>query len=145
MEHLVYIHDTCMYHVDSRTPEEITEKCEECGDSDTIILSWEEGQQKEALDDYFAKVYKDPMKLINKYTEEMTRQELITGTRIYYASFREMIDNLFESRVISSGDLRKYTKLNRQAERKQLETIIKNTSVFNMGFSKKLTLKKNKK
>ena len=128
MEYLVSVHDKNVYYVSSGNPMEITEPCEECGKRDEIILSWEDGKKDEALDDMFSKAYKTNSILNVKGT----REDLIFGTRMYYAGFRELIGKLSISGIIDDEHRKRLTKENHKAEKEQLKVIRKNKPIFKL-------------
>ena len=53
MEHLVESHFGG-YYVSNEAEDIIEAYCEQCGDYDRIVLSWEEGMKKEALERHFS-------------------------------------------------------------------------------------------
>lgn len=142
MEHLVYLHDSGVYKIESGDSEDITGPCKECGERNEIYLSWYEEERNEVLEKFLTGTDKDPTNIIKAYEKGVTRDELISGTRIYFATFREVIDSLFLSESISEGDMRKYTRLNKMAEKKQLERIKRNIPIINIKSI--LKLKNNK-
>jgi hypothetical protein len=148
MTHLVKKHDTGEYCLSEDDPSSITKKCS-CGDSDVIILSWEEGKRKETIESYFSKVKKNGQSVIDTAREnEDTSYEMASIVRILYSEDRNLITNLFEQKIISKGELRRLIKLNRQAEIKQLEIVrdsFKYHAIVTVGSKNKLLLKKAKK
>ena len=123
MTHLVKKHDTGEYCLSEDDPSSITKKCS-CGDSDSIIMSWEDGKRTAAIESYFSSIKKDGQSIINTAREnEDTSYEMANIVRILYSEDRNLITNLFEQKIISKGELRRLIKLNRQAEIKQLKIV----------------------
>lgn len=148
MTHLVKKHDTGEYCLSEDDPSSITKKCS-CGDSDVIILSWEEGKRKETIESYFSKVKKDGQSVVDTAREnENTINDMVNIVRIMYGEDRKVITDLFVHSIISKGELRRLIKLNRQAEIKQLEIVrdsFKYHVIVTVGSKNKLLLKKAKK
>ncbi len=122
MEHLVESHLGGFY-ISNNDPEFITETCEECGDSDTILLSWEEGHGKEALKEFFSELKRNNEIIKRDYKKGISKQEIVQMIHYSYEDDRNLISGLFEYNIITEGDLRRLNKLNRRAEKKQLELV----------------------
>lgn len=137
MEYLVKSHEDGKFYVTNETPIRIMERNTKNGTKDIIFHSWEKGDQNEALDSFFEDLYKNTEKK-EKEIESLTRDESVLGTHIYYACFREMIENLYDSDIITKEHKKTLLKNNKKAEKKQLKMIKKNASIFK---TKKLTLK----
>lgn len=138
MEYLVRSSEDGKYYVTNDGPIQITENNIKNGTKDIIFHSWERGEQDEALESYFERFYKNSEKK-KKELESLTRDESILGTHIYYACFREMIDNLYDSDIITKEHKRTLMKNNKKAEKEQLKMIKKNNPIWR---SKTLLLKK---
>lgn len=104
MEYLVESHMGGHY-ISNSDPEIIEEYCERCGDSDTIILSWEEGKKIETLLDYFSGV-KIPYEQLERYKKDsiLTKEELIDNLSWAYDEDRFLINELAEINVIASDE-----------------------------------------
>lgn len=149
MTHLVKSHETGDYYTSEEDPLTITKKCN-CGDRDLIIMSWEDGKKKEALECYFSKVKRSDKEVIEKSRENnYSLQSAIKIANYSYLEDRNMITNLFEDKIITRGELRRLTKLNRETEIKQLEVVRDcfrfHTITASVGPKYKLLLKKAKK
>ena len=137
MEYLVKSQEDGKFYVTNESPIQIIEKNVKNGTRDIVFHSWERGEQNEALDSYFEDHYKSSEKK-KEEMESLTRDELVMGTHLYYASFREMIDNLYDSDIITKDHRKTLIKNNKKAEKKQLQKIKKNIPIWR---SKKLSLK----
>lgn len=137
MEYLVKSHEDGKFYVTTENPCQIMERNVENGVRDVVFHSWERGEQNEALDSFFEDHYvvSDKKK---KHLESLNREDSISGTRLYYACYREMINNLYDSYIITEAHKKQLLKSNKKAEKKQLQMIKKNASIFK---TKKLTLK----
>ena len=149
MTHLVKKHDTGEYCLSEGDPSTLTRKCKNCGDRDKIILSFEDDEKVKAFESYFSKVKKDDKQIIEGCREnDNTRDDMVNMVRISYGEDREMITELFEQDIISQGELRRLTKLNRQAELKQLELVRDcfrfHVIVNTVNYKNKLLLKRTK-
>ena len=146
MTHIVRKHESGEYCLSEGDPSSITKKCS-CGDSDEIIMSWEDGERKTSIESYFSRVKKDGQEIIDiARTNGNTRQEMVDIVRLSYSEDRNIITGLFERRVITRGELRRLIKLNREAEIKQLK-IVRDCFKFHVivkpvGNKNKLLLKK---
>ena len=138
MEYLVKSHEDGKFYITTANPCQIMEKNVESGEKDIVFHSWEKGEQNEALDSFFENHYIVSEKK-EKHLESLSRDESVLGTHLYYACFREMIENLYDSDIITKDHRRQLMKNNKKAEKKQLKSIKKKTSIFR---AKKLTLKK---
>ena len=146
MTHLVKKHDTGEYCLSEGDPSTLTRKCEECGDRDKILLSFENDRKVEAFESYFSQIKKDDKQIINGCREyENTREEMVNMVHLSYGEDRTMIGELFEQDIISEGEFRRLNKLNRQAELKQLKIVRDcfrfHVIVKNVNYKNKLLLK----
>ena len=137
MEYLVKSHEDGKFYVTEEDPYLIMQRNIENGSRDIIFHSWERGEQDEALECFFEDLYKNTEKK-EKETDSLSRDESVLGTHLYYASFREMIENLYDSDIITKDHKKTLLKNNKKAEKKQLQMIKKRTSIWR---SKKLSLK----
>ena len=137
MEYLVKSHEDGKFYVTEEDPYLIMQRNIENGSRDIIFHSWERGEQDEALECFFEELYKNTEKK-EKEMDSLSRDESVLGTHLYYASFREMIENLYNSYIITKEHKKTLLKNNKKAEKKQLQMIKKRTSIWR---SKKLSLK----
>ena len=122
MEHLVQGH-LGGYWVDNRDVEDITTYCEQCGDSDWILLSWEEGHMIEALTNYFSSL-KTAKEMIERYRESgITKTEVIQDILYDYEDDKYIIVNLLEDNTITEEETKKLIKANLQARKNQIEMV----------------------
>ena len=135
MEHLVESH-LGGYYISSADPEIITAYCESCGDSDWIILSWEEGLMMETLLQYFSEVYYTPEYIEDSKEAGITKQEMIEEVVYKYDfEYKNIIDNLFEDNNISEKEYRELLEVNLETQKKQIN-MVRN------AYSKKTNTKK---
>lgn len=147
MTHLVKKHDTGEYCLSEGDPSTLIIKCKECGDRDKIIFSFENDKKVEAFESYFSQIKKGDRQILNVSREyENTREEMVNMVHLSYGEDRTMIGELFEQKIISQGELRRLTILNRQAELKQLKIVRDcfrfHVIVKNVNYKNKLLLKK---
>ena len=122
MEYLVESH-LGGYYISDSDPDEITAYCESCGDSDSIILSWEAGYMMEALTNYISTL-KYPIEDIKKDRQAgITKQEEIEI--ILSESFydKNMIEELYEDKVILDNEYRQLLIENFKARRNQIDLV----------------------
>ena len=136
MEHLVESH-MGGYYISDLDPEIIMEYCEECGDSDWIILSWEYGYMYETLKKYFSEIKKNKEMLNKDRLLGITKREAIDITLYHYELDRNIILNLLEEDYISEDENKEFTKISLKSQKNQI-TII--NEVYNKNKVK--TLKK---
>ena len=122
MEHLVESH-LGGYYVSSLDEEIITKYCEECGDSDWIILSWEEGQMMEALSDYFSKPVTTRKVIEDELKSGITKPEAINNILYYYDNDKYLINYLFNEKIIDEEDKNKLMKINLQTRKSMISLV----------------------
>lgn len=123
MEHLVESH-LGGYYVSDLDPERITAYCETCGDSDWILLSWEEGHMMEKLTEYFSEL-KYSIKSIEKERQSgITKKEAIESI-LYEYSYKDkyIIENLYSEKVVSEDEYKQLLKENLMAQKSQIDLI----------------------
>lgn len=122
MEHLVESHHGG-YYVSSLDPKIITEHCEQCGDSDSIVLSWEEGKRQEKLLDYFSriKITSDEFRVSKE--NGMLKEEFIDSLMWYYDMDRSFINELLEDNIITREEQLKLLKQVSISQKKQFEIL----------------------
>ena len=94
MEYLVKSH-LGGYYISDLDPVDIEAYCEQCGDSDTIILSFEEGMLNESLNKYFSGMVLSEETIKNDYELGTPKDELIEDLLFDYECDRNMVDCLF--------------------------------------------------
>ena len=120
MEHLVESH-LGGYYVSNSDPEVITAYCESCGDSDWIILSWEEEQKMESFLQYFSELKYDAEGIKNNKQDGITKKQAIERIEYEYSfEDKNIIDALYEENVISEEEHKMLLKENLNAQKKQL-------------------------
>lgn len=122
MEHLVESH-LGGYYVSSLDEEIITKYCEECGDSDWIVLSWEEGQMMEALSDYFSKPVTTRKVIEDELKAGITKPEAINNILYSYDKDRYLIEYLFYEKIIDEEDKNKLMKINHQTRKSMISLV----------------------
>ena len=147
MTHLIKKHDTGEYCLSDGDPSTLTEKCNVSGDR--IILSWNQGERVYALESYFSGLKKNDVEIIPYCRKkQIPKDEMVLEVHALYSEDRYMISNLFEQNIISNGELRRLTKLNREAEIRQLEVVracYKYHSIIkNVNYKNKLLIKRTK-
>ncbi len=100
MEHLVESH-LGGYYISNSDPEIIEAYCDQCGDSDRIILSWKEGQRLESLTNYFSKVKNTSEQLEECKEHGITTEELIFSLTYDYDNDRYLINELAIDNIIT--------------------------------------------
>ena len=103
MEHLVESH-LGGYYISNSDPEIIEAYCDQCGDSDRIILSWKEGQRLESLTNYFSKVKNTSEQLEESKEHGITTEELIFSLTYDYDNDRYLINELAIDIKFDSSD-----------------------------------------
>lgn len=123
MEYLVESH-MGGYYVSNMDPEIITAYCETCGDSDWILLSWEEGHMMESLIQYFSELKYSAENIEREIQEGITKQEAIETILYEYGfSDKNIIEILYEDKVISEEEYKQLLKENLQAQKKQITLV----------------------
>ena len=122
MEHLVESH-LGGYYISDLDSDLITTYCESCGDSDYILLSWEEGHMMDTLLSYFEQIthHIDNIKSYLKFG--VTKQDFID--KILCESFdnKIIIDTLYEQRNINEDEYKMLLKVNHQTQKNQISLI----------------------
>jgi hypothetical protein len=122
MEHLVAGH-MGGYWIDTRDPEEITEYCDQCGDYDHILLSWQEGKMLEALTDYFSEVKKTKEMIAKDRELGINKADLINIAIWDYDDDKFIIESLSENSYLSEEEKNKLIKVNLQGRKNQIGII----------------------
>lgn len=125
MEHLVRAHDTGMYYTSNESIGVIRETCPECGSWDNIILSYEEGEKDSALEEYFSKDYNNDLSILACTEAGLTKKDVINTSITHFFHNEIMIQGLLESGVITKEESKKYLKISKQTEKKELKRIKK--------------------
>ena len=141
MEHLVESH-LGGYYVSNLDSKIITAYCESCGDSDLILLSWDEGCMMEALTKYFSK-----LKYSAEYIEKslqlgITKRDAIEDILYDYSSENKcIINNLYEEKVITEEEYKKLLEENLKAQKRQISLVCE---IYPKGARKVLKRKEKK-
>lgn len=114
MEHLVEGHLSGFW-IDNRDPEDIEEYCEECGDYDKIITSWQEGHMMDALKELFSCMKNTRENIEWHFKENTPKPELIESIIYDYEDDKIILSYLFEDKTIT------------KAQYDELKQVIKNT------------------
>lgn len=122
MEHLVEGH-LGGYWIDSRDIEDIEEYCDECGDYDRVLLSWQEGHMMEALTNYFSELKSSREIMVRDRESGITRSEAIQNTLYAYEKDAILIANLLEDNTISEDEKKLLIKASLHARKTQIEMI----------------------
>lgn len=140
-----YLVDSHMggYYVSTSNPEIIEEVCEECGDYDSIILSWEDNQKMEALSNYFEKLKYDEESIIDSYNNDATKEEIISDLLYEYECNRYMMNSLCEEEIITKEEKKKLLKVVALSEKKQFE-LLKSINYDEIDVVKKMKYKHKK-
>ena len=122
MKHLVEGH-LGGYWIDSRNIEDIEEYCDECGDYDRVLLSWQEGHMMEALTNYFSELKSSREIMVRDRESGITRSEAIQNTLYAYEEDAILIANLLEDNTISEDEKKLLIKASLHARKAQIEMI----------------------
>lgn len=120
MEHLVESH-LGGYYITNMEPEVIEEYCEECGDHDRILISWEEGMRESTLKSFFSEVKISAERIKEQYRFGSTEEEVIEEITNLYDSDRELINDLSKYGDITEEEKISLLRIIALAEKKQLE------------------------
>lgn len=120
MEHLVESH-LGGYYASDDDPDIIESYCEQCGDSDRIIISWDNGNMLETLLDYFTniKMQKEQIE-INNYDD---KEELIDYLKYSYDCDRDMIEELKEDSLLTNEECILLLKQVSLSQKKQFQIL----------------------
>lgn len=120
-EHLVEAHLYGNYYTSTDDIDTIEEWCEQCMDSDRVIMTYEEGKLVPELGQMFS-VLKMSESMINRdYKMGLTKSEVFQNIRyVYYEDFL-FINNLLESEVIEEKDKPYLLKKVYLSKRRQLK------------------------
>ena len=141
MEHLVKSH-LGGYYVSDLDPEQITAYCESCGDSDWILLSWEEGHMMEKLTQHFSELKHSAENIERGRQAGITKKEAIESALYEYSyDDKNMIETLYEERIILEDDYKKLLKENLKTQKSQIALVC---SVYPKEPRKTLKKQKNK-
>lgn len=120
MEHLVESH-LGGYYITNMDPDIIESYCEECGDHDRILISWEEDMSENALKDYFSELKMSAESIKEQYRFGSIEKEIIERITYLYNADRELIQALFKDEYISEEEEISLLKCVTISEKKQLE------------------------
>ena len=122
MEHLVEGH-LGGYYISDDDPEIIESYCEQCGDSDRIILSWEKGNKMETLFDYFMDIKMTKEKIENNLLNNDDKEELIDYLKYQYDCDRYIINELKYNDLITNEERLLLLKQVSLSQKKQFEIL----------------------
>lgn len=123
MEYLVEGH-LGGYYVSCSDPEIIEEYCEQCGDHDRIILSWEEDKQLETLLEYFSNIKMSQEQLeICKSESLTTKEELIDSLMWSYDDDRYLINEMAGNDIVTFEEREMLLKQIAASQKKQFELL----------------------
>ena len=122
MEHLVQSH-LGGYYISDNDPKFIERFCEQCGDSDWIIISWKKGNKMNALLDHFGRIKEDSNDIELDKNDNISRDEMINDLMWEYFEDRYMINILFENELITKEEQIKLLKQVSISQKKQFELL----------------------
>ena len=123
MEYLVESH-MGGYYVSNSDPDIIEAFCEQCGDHDNIILSFEDGKILDALLKYFSRIRMLKEELEREKSESIiTLEELIDSLTWTYNEERYLICELAEDDNISLEEKKILLKQVTMFQKKQFEIL----------------------
>lgn len=123
MEHLVDGHMGGIW-IDNRDPRDIEEYCEECGDYDRIIISWEEGHMMEALKELFSSMKTTRQNIEWHFNEKTPKPELIESTIYDYEDDRILINCLLENNYITKSQYDELIKVIKNTMKQEIAIIL---------------------
>lgn len=140
-EHLVEGH-LYGYYTSTDDIENIEEWCEECGDHDRVIMTYEEGKLVPELGQMFSDL-KMTESIINRdYIMGLTKAELYQNVRYAYYEDILFMDNLIESEILEGKDRKYLLKKILLSKRRQLKLLDKVNEVKKDNTHKTYKLKK---
>ncbi len=107
MEYLVESH-MGGYYISNQDPKKITEFCEQFGDSDWIVLSWNEGHMMDALTDFFSSIKFNKEEIDIDRNAGITKQEAIDHVIYLYDNDKSLINCLYDDKNISVVEKNNY-------------------------------------
>lgn len=122
MEHLVESH-MGGYYISNMDPDIIEAYCEECGDHDRILASWEEGMREESLISYFSILKMSAESIKEQYRFGSIEEEILDELTYLYNEDRDLINDLLDYNDISEEESIKYLESVDSSEKKQLEVL----------------------
>lgn len=139
MEYLVESH-LGGYYISDLERSEIEVYCEQCGDSDTILLSFEDGMLKEALSEYLSKSALNEKEIKSDYESGILKDEMVEDLIFDFDCDRNMIYCLHELSIISNeekDELLKQINISQKRQLELLKIIIKKLEISNIKVLKK--------
>ena len=120
MYHLVSSHLTGEYYISTQDPKIIEAVCEQCGDYDSIILSYNEGMKTEALKAYFSKNIRPTkyLKEVVKYYDNI--DDFLEELDYSYDDDKYMVKTLFKEKLINREEKKILFSQINQTHKKQL-------------------------
>lgn len=123
MEHLVKGH-LGGFWIDNRDPMDIEEYCEDCGDYDSIITSWQEGHMIEGLTEFFSNIKTTRENIECHFKENTPKTELIDSTLYDYEDDRILLSYLFEDNSITKEQYDELKQIIKNAQKQQIAMIL---------------------
>ena len=123
MEHIVQNHVSGIFYISNEDPEIVEEICDECGDNDCILLSYEIGHRFEALENFFNNIKERKEDIITCYIDGATKDEIIAFLIYNYQCDKEIIKNLLEDNIITEEEKSKLLKQVSYSKRKQFRLL----------------------
>ena len=122
MEYLVESH-LGGYYVSNSDSDIIEAYCEQCGDHDYIILSWEEGMMLDSLRKYFSSVRTTKEKIEEFKSSGLDKVEVIDYIIYYYQDDIDMISYLFNEKIISLNEKKELVKIVKEIKKNQISLV----------------------
>jgi hypothetical protein len=127
MEYLVVSH-MGGYYISNQDPKKITEFCEQFGDSDWIVLSWNEGHMMDALTDFFSSIKFNKEEIDIDRNAGITKQEAIDHVIYLYDNDKSLINCLYDDKNISVVEKKQLLNVSSKAKNSQILLIIESYS-----------------
>ena len=115
------------YYTSDKDPSIIECYCEQCGDSDSIMLSWNEENKLETLSNYLTRSKMDENEIREDLITGSTKEELVDYMVYQYDDDKYMIKELANDKELTKKEKVKLLKQVYNAQKQQLE-LINNTN-----------------
>ena len=139
MKHLVESH-LGYYYISDSDLENITKPCDQCGDCDWVIFSWDESLKKNKLNaflKYFSIIKETKETINNMYCDGIGTDEIIDYLLYKYSCDEDIIIDLLETKQISEKEGLQILKQISLTKKEQFR-MLKEMSIF----KQKLKVKK---
>lgn len=123
MEHLVEGH-LGGYWIDDRHPELIQEYCEQCGDYDRVLLSWQKGHMMEAFKTMFSEYKFSTENIEWYYNNDTPKSEVIEIVLYSYEEDKYILSSLLENNSISLEESKELLKVIKESQKKQIDLVL---------------------